>query len=73
MSVFDPVGLLSGWLLTVRLLLQKLWKENLGWDSPVPDECKREYREWTRELGRIDTIRLPRHVFGHEAGVKDVQ
>ena len=73
MSVFDPIGLLSGWLLTVRILLQKLWKHELGWDSPVPDQCEREYREWIRELEQIDTVRIPRHMFDHEAGIRDVE
>ena len=73
MSVFDPVGLLCGWLLTVRLLLQRLWKENLAWDSPLPEEQQKEYRQWAEELQQLDSIRIPRHVFNHEAGIKEAE
>ena len=73
MSVFDPIGLLSGWLLTVRLLLQQLWKEDLEWDSPIPEELKGEYGRWKQELGQIGTVRIPRHVFAHEAGIKEAE
>ncbi|XP_043209021.1 uncharacterized protein LOC122374380 [Amphibalanus amphitrite] len=43
MSVFDPLGFLSGWLLTVRVLLQQLWKQELGWDTPIPDQWEKPY------------------------------
>ena len=73
MSVFDPIGFLCGWLLTVRVLLQQLWKEELDWESSVPDEHRKRYQDWTRDLGQIDQIRIPRHLFNLAAGISDVE
>ena len=36
MSVFDPVGYLTGWLLRGKLFLQGLRKLELTWDKEIP-------------------------------------
>ena len=35
-SIFDPLGLLSPWLIHVKALLQEVTKSKVGWDEPVP-------------------------------------
>ncbi|KAH9631923.1 hypothetical protein HF086_000260 [Spodoptera exigua] len=47
-KIFDPLGLLSACTITLKLLLQKLWKLKLGWDDPVPHDIK---RLWEKEEG----------------------
>ncbi|XP_043203370.1 uncharacterized protein LOC122371261 [Amphibalanus amphitrite] len=65
MSVFDPIGYLSGWLLRGKLLLQQLWQQGISWDEGVPEELTAEWQKWTEELRRIHDLRLPRHLFNN--------
>jgi hypothetical protein len=36
-TVYDPLGLLAPFTVQARSLLQRLWRENLGWDGKLPD------------------------------------
>ncbi|XP_043234664.1 uncharacterized protein LOC122387998 [Amphibalanus amphitrite] len=65
MSVFDPLGYLTGWLLRGKLLLQQIWKRDLSWDDKIPKDLEQEWRKWTDELERINVLRLPRHQFNN--------
>ena len=35
-SVFDPLGFLTPFTLKAKLIIQELWRQNLGWDEEVP-------------------------------------
>ena len=39
-SIFDPLGLASPWTISLRIFLQSLWKENLEWDDPLPNDIQ---------------------------------
>ena len=40
MSVYDPLGFLSGWMLNPRVLMQELWRRQLDWDDTIPDDLQ---------------------------------
>ena len=65
MSVFDPIGFLTGWLLKGKLLLQQLWKRDLTWDDRLPEDLDEIWQRWTDDLRRIHELRLPRHLFNN--------
>lgn len=35
MSLFDPLGLVAPVLIHGRMMMQDLWRDNLGWDEEV--------------------------------------
>ncbi|GFY41865.1 DUF1758 domain-containing protein [Trichonephila inaurata madagascariensis] len=43
--VFDPLGLLSPCVVFMKILLQKLWKLNLEWDEPIPEDLNKQPSE----------------------------
>jgi hypothetical protein len=57
--VFDPLGLLSPWIVRARLLLQRTWQRGLGWDDPLPSELQDQWRTWMAEGARA-TVTFPR-------------
>lgn len=61
-KVFDPLGLLSACTITLKILLQKLWKLKLNWDEPVPNDIKKVWQKLTIELNTLLTVSVPRHV-----------
>ncbi|XP_049873590.1 uncharacterized protein LOC126375230 isoform X3 [Pectinophora gossypiella] len=60
--IFDPLGLLSASTITLKVLLQKLWKLKLEWDDPVPNEIKKSWEKVINNLNLFLTVSVPRHV-----------
>ena len=36
-SLFDPLGFLSPFVFSVKILLQELWRDKLPWDQEIPE------------------------------------
>ena len=46
-KTFDPLGVLSPWLIGGKVQFQRTWKiPELGWDDTLPDDLQREVRIW---------------------------
>ena len=65
-SLFDPLGLVSPVILAAKVLMQRLWKQGLGWDDPVPPAEECAWRSWLQGLEEIATLRIPRWVTGRD-------
>lgn len=59
--IFDPLGLLSACTITLKVLLQKLWKLKLEWDDPVPHDIKRLWEKVISHLNLFLTVSVPRY------------
>lgn len=57
-----------GWLtpvtLKMKVLLQGLWEEGLGWDEEVPAKTQDDWAAWRKELPNLAAVPIPRHYFG---------
>ncbi|XP_061729222.1 uncharacterized protein LOC133534153 isoform X1 [Cydia pomonella] len=61
MSIYDPLGIISYFSITVKIQLQRLWSLGLDWNAPLPpDECE-EFQTWLRALEHVGRLRIPRH------------
>ena len=69
MSVYDPVGFLTGFLLRAKELLQMLWRSKASWDETLPSEIQKKANAWMTELKMTKDLHIPRHMFRHEAGI----
>ncbi|KAK6031060.1 zinc knuckle [Ostertagia ostertagi] len=58
-SIYDPLGLISPITLRGKLFLQSLWRIELSWDDPLPEE---QNDQWCRLLSSwtISSFTLPR-------------
>lgn len=65
-QIFDPLGLLSPFIITAKILLQTLWKLNLTWDEGVPQDVHSEWSRWTSDLQRLAELKITRHVIAVE-------
>ena len=59
-SVFDPLGFLSPWVLTGRLICQEAWKSKGGWDALLSPELFQRLQAWMA-VG-TGLIKVPRWV-----------
>ncbi|XP_058467108.1 uncharacterized protein LOC131440034 [Malaya genurostris] len=63
MSLFDPLGLLSFFLVHGKILIQDCWACGLSWDDPIGDELCERWRRWTNLFPQLSDLRIPRCYF----------
>ncbi|XP_055609919.1 uncharacterized protein LOC129756897 [Uranotaenia lowii] len=63
MSLFDPLGLLSPYLIFGKILMQEIWRKGVGWDEKIDDESFELWSKWTKVLESINDIGVPRCYF----------
>ena len=59
-KIFDPIGFTCPVTLIPKLILQKLYKLKIDWDTPVDEEIKREILQWYEQLHILKKIEIPR-------------
>ena len=65
--LFDPVGLISPFVMRGKILLQKTWAEKNQWDEQVKPELAREFSEWRRQIKDLGQVTLPRCIYESSA------
>lgn len=60
MQIFDPNGYVGPVIITARILMQRLWSVRMKWDTAVPDDIFRDWRQFQEQLQVISQIRIPR-------------
>jgi ribonuclease HI len=63
-KVYDPLGLFSPCTILSRLLLQEIWKKQLGWDEVLPEEDQKTWRKLAKNLEQLQKIKI-RRIIGH--------
>lgn len=61
MSIFDPLGLLSNFLVYLKILLQDIWRERIGWDEQINGTQNDKWKRWLNLLPSVEKIEIPRH------------
>ena len=60
MSIFDPFGLLSNYMVSSKVLMQALWKCGIDWDDELPDHIYEKWKLWVIDLPKLETFSVPR-------------
>ena len=58
----DPLGIVGPMMMKTHLLLQELCHSEVGWDDPLTDEQKENWRKWLTELAEVWRVTIPRVV-----------
>ncbi|UYV64975.1 K02A2.6-like [Cordylochernes scorpioides] len=61
-KIFDPLGWISLFTTTIKLILHELWKTGLEWDDPIPEELRRKLTLINQDLPSLEHIQIPRCV-----------
>ncbi|XP_050297248.1 uncharacterized protein LOC126736761 [Anthonomus grandis grandis] len=64
---FDPLGLVNPIIVKGKILMQKLWKCKVDWDTKISDEhILKEWQEFLEHLKLICNLKIPRCLFSHK-------
>ncbi|XP_058128544.1 uncharacterized protein LOC131292823 [Anopheles ziemanni] len=60
MSIYDPLGLIAGYLWFLKVILQEVWRTRAGWDVPINEDLDNWWKEWLSGLRYTEKISIPR-------------
>ncbi|XP_058839748.1 uncharacterized protein LOC131695296 [Topomyia yanbarensis] len=60
--LFDPLGLVGPVVVIAKIFLQELWKQQCGWDDPLPGDMQSFWLEYRRNLIALSSLSVPRWV-----------
>ncbi len=58
-KVFDPLGLLSPWVLKGKLIIQELWKKKSDWDKILPPSQQKVFNKWLVKSKNVTFFKQP--------------
>lgn len=64
-SLYDPLGFVAPFTLSVKCILQELCHRGIGWDDLLPDDLKPQWKEWMKGLNELKEVTLPRCYHPH--------
>ena len=69
-DIYDPLGLGTPFTVKAKMLMRRLNAEGFGWDDPVPDHERAEWRRFFTDLFNMEGITFarstrPRDAQGH--------
>lgn len=60
-SQYDPIGFIVPFTTRAKVLIQDLWKQDIGWDDPIhPQTLRDQWLSWEEELPNLPHLELPR-------------
>ena len=60
-SVYDPLGFLSPYITSAKMIVQELCRRHFGWDERVPEDIFCRWRQWLEDLRRIKSSSASRY------------
>ena len=59
-SIYDPLGIISPFVLPGRIMLQDLCKRQVTWDEELCDTDCQKWKHWISDLPNLKFIKIPR-------------
>lgn len=63
MSLFDPLGFISFFIIHGKILIQDIWTRGTEWDEQIAEDLFERWRQWTSLFPELDALRIPRCYF----------
>jgi hypothetical protein len=72
-KIFDPLGLLSPFIVRLKCLFQVVCVEKMGWDDPLEGNVLDEWNRAIGELECLNAVRIPRCYFDSQSPPTETQ
>ncbi|XP_036219119.2 uncharacterized protein [Bactrocera oleae] len=60
MTIYDPLGLISFYVIYAKVILQEIWRAGCDWDVPIPDDQFTKWIRWLKLIPKMESLRIPR-------------
>ena len=58
--LFDPLGLISPFVMFAKVLFQDVWRLGLDWDEVLPEELQFKFQKWVKGIEILKTWKINR-------------
>ena len=59
-TIFDPLGIIQPIIQPMKVLMQSLCRKNFSWDTQIPHEYEKQWKQWLQELPKLNAFNLQR-------------
>lgn len=59
-SVYDPLGFIAPFILAGKQILHEMCRNQVDWDSPLPEHLLPRWRNWIDELKHLGSLQIRR-------------
>lgn len=59
-QIYDPLGLLSPFLLQGKMLMQRVHQETCDWKDEIPSNLAKDWQHWKDQLNGLQNVSIPR-------------
>ncbi|XP_055614291.1 uncharacterized protein LOC129760657 [Uranotaenia lowii] len=63
MSIYDPLGLISLFVVQGKIIVQDVWRSKIDWDEEISTEMTARWKLWLNTLQQIKEFQIPRCYF----------
>nr|XP_027223343.1 uncharacterized protein LOC113815478 [Penaeus vannamei] len=61
--LFDPLGLISPFVMYAKILFQDIWRLGLDWDELLPKEVQNKFQNWVKSIAALKYWKINRCYF----------
>ncbi|KAK3086822.1 hypothetical protein FSP39_023974 [Pinctada imbricata] len=59
-SIYDPLGIVSPFVMTAKILLQQLCKSGIKWDDKITGKLEKVWTAWLSQAKELESVKIPR-------------
>ena len=59
-AIFDPLGLISPFVVRARVIMQEIWRLKINWDTILPENIQAIWMQWLNQVFTIPDIKIRR-------------
>ena len=59
-SIYDPLGVISPFIMTAKIVLQELSRMQIKWDEKIPHMLQKTWNKWLQYLSLLSTFKIRR-------------
>ena len=63
-NFYDPLGIISPFLIRAKILLQEMWKHEREWDKAISGDNGKAIKDWVEETELLGTVGVNRLLGG---------
>ena len=61
--LFDPLGFITPYTMTAKIIFQEIWRVGLEWDDPLPTKLQNAFQAWTHSMPHLKNFVVNRCYF----------
>lgn len=71
-QMFDPLGLIGPIIVNAKMIMQEIWKANIGWDTQLNDSLLTTWNFYFQNIAQLKCLKIPRYLL-HDKQISSIE